>query len=140
MSSLFVLVLTQKLGDMLIFVAFSLARPAQYQQPDDITKQVGQILKHPIRDEYCWQFTDDLIFIHPKVSQTALDQVLYPLLYAGKITQEDIDRVHADILAKRGTFANVLDIFPPALMDGVKSFEQMKEEGWFPDPPEEVLS
>ena len=140
MTSKYILLLSEALGSILSSASFALARPEQYRLPGDITNKIGDTLKHPSREEYCWQFTDDPVFVHQEASENALDPILIPLAQAGKITQNDVAQVQSCILAKRGSFASILDIFPPSLLAGIKEYETMKTDGWFPDPPEEVVS
>lgn len=133
MTSKYILLLSEALGSILSSASFALARPEQYRLPEDITNKIGDTLKHPSREEYCWQFTDDPIFVHPEASENALDPILIPLAQAGKITQDDIAHVRSGIIAKRGSFASILDIFPLSLLDEIKEYDTMKADGWFPD-------
>lgn len=133
MTSKYILLLSETLGSILSSASFALARPEQYRSPEDITNKIGDTLKHPSREEYCWQFTDDPIFVHLEASENALDPILIPLAQAGKITQDDTTHVRSCIIAKRGSFASILDIFPPSLLSGVKDYGTMQADGWFPD-------
>ena len=128
---LFLYLLSKSFGDSLVKTAFFLAKPQHLIDPDDISSDVGAVLKHPTLDAYAWCFTDDLLLIHPDASKHTLDVLLQILVDAGRIPLHEIVETQNVIDSKRGGFATILEILPGSLSSRVKTVEQMEQEGWF---------
>jgi hypothetical protein len=132
-QALFIGVLSLVHGQSLALAGWALSKPTQLQTPDDITKTLGDIIKHPDRDEYAWSFSDDIFLVHPQADPRTLDPVLAPLVAAGLLTQADLDATAGKIVSFAGSMHTILEVMPQALSGSVKSYETMKADGWFPD-------
>lgn len=130
---LFLGLLSEIFGDSLIRAAFCLTKPEQFVQPEDVSSQVGSIVKHATLDAYAWRFTDDPLPIHPEADIHTLDFILQTLVSAGVIQPAEVVETQNAIEAKKGQNATILEILPASLSGKTKTFEQMQQEGWFPN-------
>ena len=132
-QNLFMEVMGQTHGSLLLLAGWALSRPVDFQRESDITKTLGSIIKHPDREEYAWSFSDDTFLVHPQADPRALDAVLAPLVDAGILTQADLDATAAKIAIFAGFMHTILEVMPSTLAGSVKDFETMQADGWFPD-------
>ncbi len=132
--ALFIGVLSLVHGQALSIAGWALSKPVLFQKPDDITKTLGDIVKHPDREEYAWSFSDDPFLVHAQADPRTLDPVLAPLVSAGLLTQADLDATAAKIVLFAGGQHTILEMMPDALVSSVKTFEQMQADGWFLEP------
>jgi hypothetical protein len=133
-QNLFIGVMSLVHGQALSIAGWALSKPAQFQTPEDITKTLGDIVKHPDRDDYAWSFSDDPFLVHAQADPRTLDPVLAPLVSAGLLTQADLDATAAKIVLFAGGQHTILEVMPGALVSSVKTFEQMQADGWFLEP------
>jgi hypothetical protein len=135
-QALFIGVLSLVHGQALSIAGWALSKPAQFQTPEDITKTLGDIIKHPDRDAYAWSFSDDPFLVHAQADPRTLDPVLAPLVAAGVLTQADLDATAAKIVLFAGGQHTILEVMPGALVSSVKDFQTMQADGWFPPDDE----
>jgi hypothetical protein len=108
-------------------------KPQHFIDPADISSDVGSVIKHPAADQYAWDFSDDPLLIHPEANPHGLDAILDALIAAGVCLPVEKQETQNRITAALGTFKTILDILPQSLAPLVKTVEQMKQEGWFPE-------
>jgi hypothetical protein len=132
-QAIFMNVINQIHGVMLIHAGWALSKPINSQHGSDVTSTLGSIIKHPDRDEYAWSFSDDTFLVHAQADPRTLDPVLAPLVEAGLLTQADLDATAGKIVSFAGSMHTILEVMPQALSGSVKSYETMKADGWFPD-------
>lgn len=137
-QALFIGVLSLVHGQSLALAGWALSKPTQFQTPDDITKTLGGIIKHPDRDEYAWSFSDDPFLVHAQADPRTLDPVLAPLVSAGLLTQADLDSTAAKISVFAGSMHSIVEVMPQALASSVKDYETMNADGWFPISQEQI--
>lgn len=130
---LFLDLLSESFGDSLVRAAFYLTKPESFMEPGDVSSQVGSVIKHISLDMYAWRFTDDNLLIHPEASVNTLDAILQSLADVGAIQPSEIIETQNSIEAKKGQDATILEIMPKSLSGKTKTFEQMQQEGWFPN-------
>jgi hypothetical protein len=130
---LFMHVMSPTHGALLLLAGWALSKPVPFQKPDDITKTLGDIVKHPDREDYAWSFSDDPFLVHPQADPRTLDPVLTPLVALGVLTQADLDATAAKIVSFAGGQHTILEVMPSILVSNIKDYEAMKADGWFPD-------
>lgn len=130
---LFLDLLSESFGDSLVRAAFYLTKPEPFMEPGDVSSQVGSVIKHISLDRYAWRFTDDNLLLHPEASVNTLDAILQSLADAGAIQPSEIIETQNSIEAKKGQDATIPEILPKSLSGKTKTFEQMQQEGWFPN-------
>ncbi len=132
-QNLFMHVTSKTQGALLLLASWALSKPVPFQKPDDITKTLGDIVKHPDREDYAWSFSDDSFLVHPQADPRTLDPVLAPLVALGVLTQADLDATAAKIVSFAGGQHTILEVMPSILVSNIKDYEAMKADGWFPD-------
>lgn len=133
MNNLYLILLSKSFGDLLVRLSWALSKPEQYQNADDITKTIGSVMRHPSVEQYAWHFSDTPLLIHAEADPHTLDPILDTLIASGVCLLVEKQETQTRISNARGAFKTVLDILPDSLKPSVRSFEQMQQEGWFPN-------
>lgn len=129
---LFLNLLSESFGNDLVHSTFFLTKPQHLIRPEDVSSQIGRVIKHLSLEEYAWEFTDDMLLVHPQASIHALDSILSVLVSAGAIQSSEVVETQNAIESKKGQEATILEILPASLSPKIKTFDQMQADGWFP--------
>lgn len=116
--------------------AYTLLRPLHVRDPNDVTTALGEVIKHPTRDEWCWRIHEEPAYIHPEADVHAFDSIIDVFVAEGLVPPEAKTHVQNKITEKLGKFSELKDVIPSFWWDNSVSYDDLEAAGWFDDIPE----
>ena len=112
---------------------FRLSRPNP--SPDDVTTSLIGWIVHPTDGRVMADIPDGIrLPVAVASDHKILATLLQPFVLAGKITSDDVIAVETKLTQDKGKSVLLTDILPDFWINEAQTFEQLKADGWFPDP------